>query len=447
MKTRTWPILTAGFGSLLVLICLFSLGIDRRAQQINVEVSSMYQAAQNVEQALNEFQSDLYVSGILARDYLLDPSELTAVAQRQQLLEVRLGMSNHLGQLVKLSTFEELGILDRLQAENNIYWDTLVPIFEWTPSQKLALSSLFLRKQVLPRRTAVLSMAEEIREFNQANFNKNQERIWRRQRDFRGYLGKMVAVVLSLSLMVAVASIFRISRLERRSEEQRRETQHAEYELRRLSQELVRTQEEERKSLSRELHDEVGQKLTALRMELGNLGRLRKAGDGEFQEHLEGTRQLAGEALQVVRDLAMGLRPSMLDDLGLAPALEWQAREFYRRSGVPVTVQIDGNLDPLSDSHRTCVYRVVQEALTNCARHSMASSIRIALHGDGETLSLTIQDDGLGFNSEKPSGRGLGLIGIEERVRELGGKTTIFSQPQKGTLLQMEMPLTPEVIS
>jgi signal transduction histidine kinase len=284
---------------------------------------------------------------MLKNDYLLDPFEIAAVAQRQQLLEVRLGMSSHLGQLVKLSTFEELDILDRLQAENNIYWDTLVPIFEWTPSQKLALSSLFLRKQVLPRRTAVLSMAEEIREFNQANFNKNQERIWRRQRDFRGYLGKMVAVVLSLSLMVAVASIFRISRLERRSEEQRRETQHAEYELRRLSQELVRTQEEERKSLSRELHDEVGQKLTALRMELGNLGRLRKTGDGEFQEHLEGSRQLAGEALQVVRDLAMGLRPSMLDDLGLAPALEWQAREFYRRSGVPVTVQIDGNLDPL----------------------------------------------------------------------------------------------------
>src|SRR5262245_13708045 len=202
MKTRTWPILTAGFGSLLVLICLFSLGIDRRARQINLEVSSMYRAVQDVEQVLNELQSDLYVSGILARDYLLDPSELTAAAQRQQLLEARLGMSSHLSQLAKLSTFEERGILDRLQAVNDIYWDTLVPIFEWTPSQKRALSSLFLRKQVLPRRTAVLSMAEEIREFNQANFNKNQERIWRRQREFRSYLGKMVAVALSLSLLV-----------------------------------------------------------------------------------------------------------------------------------------------------------------------------------------------------------------------------------------------------
>jgi signal transduction histidine kinase len=185
--------------------------------------------------------------------------------------------------------------------------------------------------------------------------------------------------------------------------------------------------------------------LTALRMELGNLEELRNMNEEQFQEHLEQARSLTAQTLHAVRDLAMGLRPSMLDDLGLGPALEWQAREFSHRSGVPIDARIDGNLDHLPDLHRTCLYRIVQEALTNCARHSAAKNIGITLHGNKDHVSVTIQDDGVGFLPEQPAGKGLGLIGIEERVRELGGKMTIRSQPQQGTHLEVRIPLRQEL--
>lgn len=159
---------------------------------------------------------------------------------------------------------------------------------------------------------------------------------------------------------------------------------------------------------------------------------------------LEETAQTSEQALRTVRDIAMGLRPSMLDDLGLAPAIEWQARDFSRRYGIPVSVQLDGELEQLPDAHRTCVYRVVQEALTNCARHAHAGEVRIAVHGRGDRLTITVQDDGVGFSPTASRSRGLGLIGIEERVKELGGTATVFSQLGKGTTIAVDIPLLVE---
>jgi signal transduction histidine kinase len=141
----------------------------------------------------------------------------------------------------------------------------------------------------------------------------------------------------------------------------------------------------------------------------------------------------------------MGLRPSMLDDLGLGPALQWEGRDFSRRCGIPVSVQIEGSLDRLPDKHRTCIFRVVQEALTNVARHAQAGNICIWIHGGEQAVHLTIEDDGIGFNPRQQHRRGLGLLGIEERVRELGGTVEWISQPQKGTTIKLELPAPPAV--
>jgi signal transduction histidine kinase len=134
----------------------------------------------------------------------------------------------------------------------------------------------------------------------------------------------------------------------------------------------------------------------------------------------------------------------MLDDLGLVPAIEWQARDFSRRAGVPVNVQVDGRLDDLPEAHRTSVFRIVQEALTNCARHAHAQNIHITLHGRDGRLSLEVQDDGVGFGPRDSRGKGLGLIGMEERVGELGGTIEILSQPRQGTLVRVELPVIQE---
>jgi signal transduction histidine kinase len=177
-----------------------------------------------------------------------------------------------------------------------------------------------------------------------------------------------------------------------------------------------------------------------LGIEIGNVEQLGKASGPEFFERVAEARQLAQRVLKSVRDMAMGLRPSMLDDSGLVPALRWQAREFSKHVGIPVDLQIDGSLDQLPDDVRTCIYRIVQEALTNCARHAKARNIRVVLHGKDDGVSVAVQDDGVGFHPMSEA-VGLGIIGIEERARELGGNLRITSEKQRGTLLIVEIPL------
>jgi signal transduction histidine kinase len=151
-------------------------------------------------------------------------------------------------------------------------------------------------------------------------------------------------------------------------------------------------------------------------------------------------RQLVDSMVHTVRDLALGLRPSMLDDLGLQPALEWQARDFTRRSRVPVNLTITGALDDLTDQHRTCVYRIVQEALTNCVRHAKATEIAVTVHAAGGALDVTVRDNGVGIDPARRGG-GFGLRGIEERVRELGGTITVTSAPDGGAVLAVRLPV------
>ncbi len=443
MRSRTGPILGLGFGTLVVLIAVLGISSSRRAQEIYREIEGADQSYRRSERLLNEIRSSIYLSAILVRDFLLDPSHLTAGLHRGQLADLRSGMTEALAELDRLVGTGEHALLGRLRGELDAYWDSMDPLFDWTPQQKLALSSWFLRRQVLPRREALLAMADEAAQLIRASFRTQQQHIEASQAASRRYLAGMLAVALVLGLLVAGFSILRIGRLEQHSERQRERAEHAEEELRRLSRQLVEAQEEERRAISRELHDEVGQALTALRMELGSLEAWHADSGPQFQQRLAETKQLVERTMQTVRGLAMGLRPSMLDDLGLVPALQWQVREFSRRAGIPADLDVDGALDTLPEAHRTCVYRLLQEALTNCARHAHARQVRVAVHGSPAQLVLTIQDDGVGFAVEETrrSGAGLGLIGVEERVRALGGSVEIVSEPRKGTLLRATIPL------
>ena len=446
MKRRTWPILALGFGSLVLLTLLFGLDSWRRASQIYETILSIHRSHARAEQTLRDIESGIYTSGIFVRDYLLDPSQLGAGLYRQELLNIRRSMEDQLDELTGLLPTADPAAIQRLRRRVDAYWNSLDPLFDWTPPQKLAFSSLFLRRQVLPRRDAVLNMAREFKTLNAVDFAERQREMDRRIADFEHSGRRSLMLVVGLGLAVSAASILRISRLETRAERQHLATERAEHELRRLSQQLVRAQEDERRNLSRELHDEVGQTLTALRVELGNLEKLRAGSPETFAEHLEDAKRLAADTLGSVRNLAMGLRPAMLDDLGLGPALEWQAREFSRHTGVPVEVLLEGVPPNLPEAHRTCLYRVVQEALTNCARHADARRIRVMLHADSGRLGLTVEDDGRGLpeavlRDGGAAGGGLGLVGIEERVHELGGAVALHSQPGKGTLLKVSIPL------
>lgn len=216
--------------------------------------------------------------------------------------------------------------------------------------------------------------------------------------------------------------------------------QDAERQMRQLSQERSVAQEEERKHLSRELHDHVAQVLTALRMELGRIERTKPFPGVQAAAAVAECKKLVDSMFRTVRDLALGLRPSMLDDLGLQAALEWHVRDFTSRYGTNVELTIEGECDGLPDRHRTCVYRAVQEALTNCIRHANAQAITVNVIRCNDELRVSVSDDGIGFDPGRRR-KGLGLCGIEERVRELHGALNISGSPGRGTLLNIRLPL------
>ncbi len=440
MKSRSSVILAFGFGTLVILIAVLGFGAIRRARAIYNEMETTQQTYLDAESFRRDIAADMYLADILVRDYLLDPSPRSAPEHRQQLLEIRNSLQGRMDLLAQRMGESDTRGLARLQTEVQAYWDSLDPIFEWTAQEKAALSWSFLRHKVLPRRKAVMDLAREVAKLNQENLDKERQRIRQSQDVLNSFLLKMMGFALSLGTVVALVTTYRVATLERRHDEQTRRIEEAENNMRRLSRRLVQAQEVERKSLSRELHDEVGQMLTALGIEVANLHAMRGSGEDVFRTRVEDIKRLNTDAMRAIRDLAMGLRPSMLDDLGLAPALEWQGREFSRHTGVPAVITVDESLDDLADTHRTCIYRVVQEALTNCAKHAKAHHVLVLVKASADSVETIIQDDGVGFAPDSRSA-GLGLLGIEERVQELGGTLHMISQPGRGTTLRVQIPV------
>jgi signal transduction histidine kinase len=439
--SRSYFVLALGFGTLIALIAILGIGAIRRARAIYTEMETTQDAYLQAESFRRDIATDMYLADILVRDYLLDPSPQNAPLHRQQLLEIRSSLQTRLDQLAGSASDTDSPRLEQLQNVVQRYWDSLDPIFDWTPQEKADKSWYFLRHKILPRRQAVVDLAREMARLNRENLERERERTRHSRRVLESFLYRMIGFALSFGCLVALLSTYRVAALEKKQQEQHKQIEETQSNLRKLSRRLVQAQEGERKALSRELHDEVGQTMTALGIEISNLEKLRHSDPEAFHNRIEDAKQLNTKAMQIIRDLAMGLRPSMLDDLGLEPALRWQGREFSRRTGVPASVQVTGLVDELSDAQRTSIYRIVQEALTNCARHAQAMNVLVSVCAEGTQAILVVQDDGVGFDATARSRSGLGLLGIQERVQDLEGSLRISSEKNKGTTLRVEIPI------
>nr|AAP58538.1 putative sensory transduction histidine kinase [uncultured Acidobacteriota bacterium] len=439
MRLKTWPVAALGLGSLLLLIALSMLASSRRAQEIFTQLDELNTYHHNVDAKLRRLRSDVHLSGIFVRDYLLDVERERAPEYRQSLSEFRDTNTATLADLRALLNRDDDRIVS-LQARLEEYWQTFEPLFDWTTTEKILHSASFLRREVVPRREAALAIAQEIEELNNANLTMQRAEVEKRLAALRRDLLRMLGQSLSLGLIVALVAVYRLRVLEKRSDQQRVVAEDAERQMRQLSQQLVATQEDERKNLSRELHDHVGQVLTALRMEIGRIERMRAPADARLGAAVIECKTLVDDMFRTVRNLALGLRPSMLDDFGLQAALEWHVRDLASRYGVDVELTMTGDFDALPDRYRTCVYRAVQEALTNCVRHASARSITVTVTSNGEQLEAFVADDGVGLDQSRRR-NGLGLRGIEERVRDLNGSMTIDALSGKGTKLAIRLPL------
>ncbi|WOD15571.1 PAS domain-containing sensor histidine kinase [Paraburkholderia kirstenboschensis] len=218
--------------------------------------------------------------------------------------------------------------------------------------------------------------------------------------------------------------------------------QRAREELRELSANLQKIREEEKTRIARELHDDLGQQLTALKMDISSV---EEALDGSASElvrdHLQGMRRLIDVTVASVRRIAADLRPVMLDDLGLIPAVEWLANDFTNRYGIDVERDIETGDARFSPAGATALFRIVQEALTNVARHADATRVTLSLRAGDEGVVLRIADNGQGVRRDgEPAGKSFGLLGIRERAHMLGGAVDIHSAQGNGFALSVIIP-------
>ncbi len=442
MKSAVLIVLIVASALLVSIIGFTGVVAVRRANRINEEIvrtnSKFHETGRNLE----ALRADFDAMRIAVRDYMLDPVAGSADERRSQLLRLRTSIDGELDALGGLLEPQEAPAVEALRMELSNYFESAQEILNADP-RSFPGGIVGIRRRLTSRREAIVGVTHRIEEIDAHRFEHESEAIEEARKELSSYLSRMTWVGVILGVIIAVVGGHRISILQRVALLHQSRIEKSEEERRRLSAELVRAQEAERKSISRELHDEVGQTLTALGIELGNIQRLRSAAGSEFDEHVQDAKDLTQGALKTVRDIAMGLRPSMLDDSGLLPALRWQVREFSKRTGVPVALETDVKMEGLGDAITTCIYRVVQEALTNCARHAQAENVRIVLHAHAGTVQMEIQDDGAGFDTSKET-IGLGLVGMKERVQDVGGEMKVSSRQNQGTLLTVKFPLQAE---
>jgi PAS domain S-box-containing protein len=206
-----------------------------------------------------------------------------------------------------------------------------------------------------------------------------------------------------------------------------------------LAERLRRAREEERTKVARDLHDQIGQILTAIKLDLTWMSRRLPKANDEFQDRMRGAIGLINDGVESVRTICTGLRPAVLDDLGLVAAIEWQANEFASRTGIYCAVTVPGSDLHLNGDQATEFFRIFQECLTNVTRHAQAKSARIALYEEDADLVLVVADDGKGFR-ESDLSDSLGLLGMKERAQVCGGDLEIVSTPGNGTTVTLRVP-------
>jgi signal transduction histidine kinase len=359
---------------------------------------------------------------------------------KEQLGREQAAIEQHLVRLDVL-TGPRKETIARLQGDARAYIDSIQPMLDWSPEEKRALGFGFIRQNLIRRRQSIVTLAADLRALNVEHMAEEGRALASSHAAFQRFVGTLMWACLGLGAAVAVLSTWRVIVLERKNAFERALVEEAGREQHRLAARVVQAQEEERKRVSLELHDAVGQMAYAVGMELGRLESTQTHPAEDFARTLAHVKRMNADVVSAIKDVATGLRPAMLDDLGLGPAIRAHAREVSRRTDVPVDVRLDGEVDRVPEPHRTHIFRIVQEALHNCARHARAKHVIVSLYGRPNLVSVAVQDDGVGFDTTRTPATGLGLYGMQERVRDLRGRLKVTSAPGGGTRLEIELPL------
>jgi signal transduction histidine kinase len=417
----------------------------REAQREAVAASDRYLQAQDL---LSMVRSQVLVASVLVRDALLDPDATSFGVHRDEIERTYDAIDGQLTRYVPfIGSPAERERVDRLRMEVQQLRSASEDVLA-TDRARWSADARLLMQRFMPRREAAISVSEDVQALNRSAFIDQQQAIGASQADMQ----RQVLTVFGLALVISVAigwlAFSHTSRLEHRLTEQRAREEQIASDLQRLSAKLIHVQEDEQRRIARELHDAVGQALSSVKLELAVAQRkLDRMAAGT--NLLSDAQASADIALSSVRDLSHLLHPSALDDLGLVAALDSHLTEFRKHHDVVVKFVHDGMEGRQPPECERAVYRIVQEAFSNIARHAHARVARVVLRAEAQTFRVLIEDDGVGFDVaqvERPGRRrGLGLLGIRERASQLGGTVKLESGPSRGTRLEVELPVS-EVI-
>jgi len=432
----------AGFGGMALIFLFATVDAVRLLGAMRAENTLLRVAALQRSNHLASIRSSVLLAHTYLGDYFLDSDQQKSPDYLAKVQDTWSRLSSDLANYRSV-TLDEQVLVKRLGNLLDQHWQRISRAMSSPAAGRPRVAS-FYNDEVLPLRTSIIEITAQLEGIDAKQAASTEAQI---QSEFE-QLGARLSIALSLelgaALLLAAGCLVYIFRIERQNSRRYQEVLKARGALEQLSARLVDAQEMERRTISRELHDQVGQTLNALLVDAANLAARIQADDTVSRRYLDNIRTFADSSVNSIRDIALLLRPSMLDDLGLIPALEWQAREVSRRSGIHVKVAAENMPDSLSDEMRTCIYRVVQEALQNVSRHSGAKNSLVTVRQDDNSLSLSVEDDGHGFDADRM--RGLGMLGMEERVRQLGGKLEIHSAPGNGATLRVKLPIPVDVV-
>ena len=436
-------LLLLGFAGIFGLWLASAYDLVRRMVDADARGMAIRSRFLRNEQLLSTVRAQTLLSSVYLRDAVLDTIPDSVSTYQDRLHQIRNDVERALTQYVpRVESAAEQAQWQELQRELGEYWSSMMPVLAMERAPSANEARVVLREKIIPKRETIIRISDGIHAVNQHAFEQEQAELVSLRRALRQRVWQTSAITVILGLGIAFLATRYAGRLESRIREQHTQELHQKRELERLSSQLMQAQEDERRRIARELHDEVGQALTALKLELAIAEA--SVAPTDAGNRLAEARAITDRALHSVRDMSQLLHPSMLDDLGLPDTATWYLRGFSRRTGITSELVVERLERRLHPEIESCTYRIIQEAVTNVAKHAQATLCRVEIKQMAESLQISIEDDGRGFDQAAgtdPPARGLGLVGVRERVTRLGGTLRLETRPGRGTRLLVDLPV------
>jgi signal transduction histidine kinase len=435
-------VLRTGYTAVIGVLVFSAFEAYRIQTSVSQEHLEIYRHYVDQEKTLTTLRRNLWLTSIYVRDFFIRTTPDQAERLESQLRELQAENDQEVNRLARL--MPDNAAISGLRNGLNMFWSLMDPVPGTMLHSSTQAQIEFLQREIVPRREELYSALIDLSGTDQKMLQNNEKQFAGSRRKAAERLSLMLGLGILLAILVALFSLRHAENLQQQADRHYAEVEEAKRELQQLSARLLEIEEEDRRRLSRELHDEIGQTLALLQIQITNAQAALQGQPAVLREQLQRARALAEKTVQTIRNISLLLRPALLDDLGLVPALQFQLEDFLQRSGIAAEFEEDNVPEQLPDAVKTCVYRIVQEALHNCEKHSGAHKVRVTVRQLPDCLAVEVADDGKGFvlNEKRMPNQtnGLGLLGIRERVALVGGSLTIDSAPSQGTRIALRIP-------